>query len=211
MSETDATPPSAQPDPEESPSDESAQSLESRAKELQTHIQGFGQELQNLAENLEARKRETTILKVMLYTGVVVLMVAFFYSSNALHQAQIKSFETNIRQMQAMNQAHIQEIQAHMQAAQRDLNNEMLFLRGQLSNLERKQSSYYLKEQKLSEILRTLNEAVDPLAVESLELAQKVDLINKMAQELMLEYQRQNPEWPRRDGHILPPGDIPMP
>lgn len=194
MSETDSNTPT----PEESPDSNSepmaqndpavsgsAKLLEERALELQSHIQKFGDEVRALSLNLEARKRETTVLKIMLYTGVVVLMVAFFYSSNALYQAQLESFQNNLK--------HLQNItQANMEVMERNLNGDISKLKNQLGKLERQQTTFYLKEQKLSEVLRTLDQAIEPLAEKNPELAGQLDNLKQNANELNLAYRNKN-------------------
>ncbi len=164
---------------------ESAKLLEQRARELQSHILNFGDEVRTLSLNLEARKRETTVLKIMLYTGVVVLMVAFFYSSNALYQAQLESFQNNLNHLQSITQANIE-------AMERNLNGDIAKLKNQLGNLEHKQTTFYLKEQKLSEVLRTLDKAVEPLAEKNPELAGQLENLKQNANELNLAYQSQD-------------------
>ncbi len=205
MSESDSTEPTpeenpeksaeSQPETEQEPKSEktpevteSALLLEQRARELQTHLQSFGDELRSVSLNLEARKRETTVLKIMLYTGMVVLMVAFFYSSNALYQAQLESFQNNLNHLQNITQANIDAIERNLKG---DIGN----LKMQLGKLEREQTTFYLKEQKLSEVLRTLDEAVIPLAEKNPELAGKLQDLKQNAEELSLAYQHQKQHW----------------
>ncbi len=200
MSETDSTSPTPEETPEQNPATppespvgddptvrDSAKLLEQRARELQSHIQNFGDEVRGLSLNLEARKRETTALKIMLYTGMVVLMVAFFYSSNALYQAQLESFQSNLNHLQTINQANIG-------AMERNLRGDIATLKNQLVNLEREQTTFYLKEQKLSEVLRTLEEGVEPLAEKNPELAQQLNSLKRNADELRQAYRNQNQE-----------------
>ena len=205
MTESESTPTPSEPEPEKSPGNlpenagtsESAKLLEQRARELQTHIQGFGDEVRALATNMENRKRETTVLKIMLYTGVVVMMVAFFYSSNALHEAQLKSFEANLNHMQGM-------MQANLQAVERNFHREIRNLEEQITDLEGRQSSYYLKEQKLSEVVRTLNEAIEPLAKNNPQLAAKLDELNRNSEAFAHSFKDETGETP---GLVHPPLD----
>ncbi|QPJ60598.1 MAG: hypothetical protein G3M70_01330 [Candidatus Nitronauta litoralis] len=205
MSETESTEPAPEEKPKESPEkkpapepepksvkppevNESARLLEQRALELQSHLQSFGDELRSVSLNLEARKRETTVLKIMLYTGMVVLMVAFFYSSNALYKAQLESFQNNLNHLQNLTQANID-------AMERSLKGDIGDLKKQMGKLEREQTTFYLKEQKLSEVLRTLDEAVIPLADKNPELVGQLENLKYNAEELSLAYQRQKQHW----------------
>lgn len=196
MTEPESTPTSQEPEsnnPPETPAqnsatNESAKLLEQRARELQDHIQGFGDEVRTLANNLETRKRETTVLKIMLYTGVVVMMVAFFYSSNALHEAQLKSFEANLNHMQKMMQANIEIVERSVQRQVKGLQDEIRVFEKKVEELEGRQSTYYLKEQKLSEVVKTLNEAVGPLAKNNPQLAGKLNELTRKSEALTRAY-----------------------
>lgn len=204
MSETDSTSSTPENTPEKTPEEtsenspatesqppvqdtggqESVRILEQRARELQAHIQSFGDEIRAVSKTLDARKRETTVLKIMLYTGVIVLMVAFFYSSNALYRAQLESFQGNLH--------HLQNItQANMDAMEKELYGDIEQLRQQLADMKRGQNMFYLKEQKMSEVLRTLNEAVKPLAEKNPELLEQLRLLNQNADELHDAYRNQ--------------------
>ncbi len=179
---------------------ESAKLLEQRARELQSHIQSFGDEVRALATNMEARKRETTVLKIMLYTGVVILMVAFFYSSNALYDAQLKSFEANLNHMQGM-------MQANLDAVERGFKKELVTLEQQVIRLESQQAAYYLKEEKLAEVLLTLDEAVGPLAKNNPELAEGLAEIQKNSGALSQAYLKKKEA---QAGSLVPPVDPPL-
>lgn len=220
MTESESTPTPSEPDkgktpgagPENTGTGESAKLLEQRARELQTHIQGFGDEVRALAQKMETRKRETTVLKIMLYTGVVVMMVAFFYSSNALHEAQLKSFEVNLNHMRGMMQANIQAVEKGLrrdvQSVEEKMvglemrivgfderimgfNDKIVGLEDKVAELEGQRSTYYLKEQKLSEVVRTLNEAVEPLAKNDPKLAGRLEELTRSSQALTQSFQKE--------------------
>ncbi len=179
--ETPESSPATQPPVQDTAAQESVRILEQRARELQTHIQSFGEEIRAVSKTLDARKRETTVLKIMLYTGVVVLMVAFFYSSNALYRAQLESFQGNLH--------HLQNItQANMNAMEKEFYRDIEQLKQQLEDLKQDQSAFYLKEQKISEVLRTLNEAVEPLVEKNPELLDQIQVLNENADELNHAY-----------------------
>lgn len=53
-------------------------------------------ELEAVKENVKKRKIENTSLKVLFYTGLVVLLLGFLYSNSELQRAHMRSLERNI-------------------------------------------------------------------------------------------------------------------
>lgn len=184
------------PEPDPAASDAAQEAgvrlLEARALELQKHIQNFSADLQSLAQNLEARKRETTALKIMFYTGVVVLMLAFFYSSNALYRAQLESFENNLDHLQTLTGANLT-------ALQRGLMQDIQDLKIRVQDLEQGQGPVFVRERRLGEVLMSMNEAIRPLAGRSADWAQRVGALHQDSDELFGLYQQYASD------HALPP------
>ena len=59
-------------------------------------INRLSDELETVRKDVQKRKSENTTLKVLLYTGLVVLLVGFLYSNSVLQRAHIRSLERNI-------------------------------------------------------------------------------------------------------------------
>ena len=59
-------------------------------------IDSLSAELEEVKNNLQIRKRENTTLKVLFYTGLLVLLVGFLYSNSVLQRAHMRSLEKNI-------------------------------------------------------------------------------------------------------------------
>ena len=53
-------------------------------------------DVETVKGHIQKRKSENTTLRVLLYTGLVVLLVGFLYSNSVLQRAHIKSLERNI-------------------------------------------------------------------------------------------------------------------
>ena len=53
-------------------------------------------DVETVKGNIQKRKSENTTLKILLYTGLLVLLVGFLYSNSVLQRAHIKSLERNI-------------------------------------------------------------------------------------------------------------------
>ena len=52
--------------------------------------------LEGVKQTLQKRKRENTTLKVLFYTGLLILLVGFLYSNSVLQRAHMRSMEKNI-------------------------------------------------------------------------------------------------------------------
>ena len=59
-------------------------------------IDSLSAELEEVKKNLQKRKRENTTLKVLFYTGLLILLVGFLYSNSVLQRAHMRSLGKNI-------------------------------------------------------------------------------------------------------------------
>ena len=59
-------------------------------------IDSLSAELEEVKKNLQKRKSENTTLKILFYTGLLVLLVGFLYSNSVLQRAHMRSLEKNI-------------------------------------------------------------------------------------------------------------------
>ena len=63
---------------------------------LTKSINSLSSELEGVKKNLQKRKSENTTLRVLFYTGLLVLLVGFLYSNSVLQRAHMRSLEKNI-------------------------------------------------------------------------------------------------------------------
>ena len=63
---------------------------------LTTTIHSLSAELDEVRKSLQKRKSENTTLKILFYTGLLVLLVGFLYSNSVLQRAHMRSLEKNI-------------------------------------------------------------------------------------------------------------------
>lgn len=90
----ETTPPENRPD-----------SFEEQIGQLADNLNRFSSEMETIKSNLKKRKSETTTIKVLLYTGLLVLFVGFLYTTSTLQRAQLRNMESNIASLQVlMNQ-----------------------------------------------------------------------------------------------------------
>ncbi len=86
-------------------SGEPAAMLEERIVNLTKTLETFSSEIESLKTSLQKRKSENTTLKILVYTGLIVLVLGSYYTNSALQRAQTESVETHMNQLQSrMNQ-----------------------------------------------------------------------------------------------------------
>ena len=59
-------------------------------------IDSLSAELEGVKKSLQKRKSENTTLKILFYTGLLVLLLGFLYSNSVLQRAHMRSLEKNI-------------------------------------------------------------------------------------------------------------------
>ena len=74
----------------------SDQSSDEKILYLSKSISSLDLELEGIKKNLQKRKSENTTLRVLFYTGLLVLLVGFLYSNSVLQRAHMRSLEKNI-------------------------------------------------------------------------------------------------------------------
>ena len=72
------------------------ESSDEKNHSLTKTIDSLSAELEGVRENLQKRKSENTTLKVLFYTGLLVLLLGFLYSNSVLQRAHMRSLEKNI-------------------------------------------------------------------------------------------------------------------
>ena len=72
------------------------QSPDEKYYSLAKSVGSLSAELEGVKKTLQKRKRENTTLKVLFYTGLLVLLVGFLYSNSVLQRAHMRSLEKNI-------------------------------------------------------------------------------------------------------------------
>lgn len=78
------------------PKKKTKKSPDSKIALLGESLEKINSELETIRQNIQKRKSETTTLKVLFYTGAIVLLLGFVYSTSTIQRAQIESLESNI-------------------------------------------------------------------------------------------------------------------
>lgn len=79
-----------------------AERLEDRIDQLANSIQTISSELATIKINVQKRKHENATLKILFYTGVVMLFLGVLYTNSTLQRAQMDSLESSIHTLQTL-------------------------------------------------------------------------------------------------------------
>ena len=78
-------------------------------------IDSLSAELEGVKKNLQKRKSENTTLKILLYTGLFVLLVGFLYSNSVLQRAHMRSLEKNIISLEQRLSHDIKQVKMNLE------------------------------------------------------------------------------------------------
>ena len=79
-----------------------AEKLEYRIDQLEGSLKTVSSELETIKVNVQKRKTENTTLKILFYTGLIVLFLGFLYTNSTLQRAQMDSLESSIHTLQTL-------------------------------------------------------------------------------------------------------------
>ena len=94
-------------------------------------INKLSTELETVKKSIQKRRSENATLKVLLYTGLFVLLVGFLYSNSVLQRAHMRSLEGNILSLERrlshdMNQIKM-NLELDMQKQLKSVNSTDIF------------------------------------------------------------------------------------
>jgi hypothetical protein len=138
-------------------------------------VDAISSELETLKLNIQKRKSENTTLKILFYTGLIVLLLGFMYTNSTLQRAQIDSMESSIHILRTL------------------MNNELLSVEKnvyqKIDLLEKgvgKRSKANLQES-----LENMTQAISRLVPDDEKTAELIDLVKKHSNELSAAYSEQ--------------------
>ena len=91
------------------------QSPDEKHYSLTKSIGSLCAELEEVKKNLQKRKSENTTLKVLFYTGLLVLLVGFLYSNSVLQRAHMRSLEKNIISLEQRLSHDINQVKLNLE------------------------------------------------------------------------------------------------
>ena len=88
-----------------------------KSHSLTTTIDSLSAELEGVKKSLQKRKSENTTLKILFYTGLLVLLVGFLYSNSVLQRAHMRSLEKNIISLEQRLSHDISQVVMNLELA----------------------------------------------------------------------------------------------
>jgi hypothetical protein len=91
------------------------QSPDEKYYSLDKSIGSLSAEMKEVKKNLQKCKRDNTTLKVLFYTGLLILLVGFLYSNSVLQRAHMRSLEKNIISLEERLSQEINQIKVSLE------------------------------------------------------------------------------------------------
>lgn len=88
--------------------------LEDQVLKFTDSLNKISEELESIKKVINKRKSENVTLKVLMYTGIVVLLLGFLYTSSTLQRAQLESLESNIMILQSQFERDLLAVQSSL-------------------------------------------------------------------------------------------------
>ncbi len=106
------------------------ESSDEQIRFLTKTIDSLSTELKRVKENIQKRKSENTTLKVLFYTGLLVLLVGFLYSNSVLQRAHMRSLEKNIIALEQRLSGDINQVIMNMDLDIQEAKKELHLIEG---------------------------------------------------------------------------------
>jgi hypothetical protein len=140
-------------------------------------LKSLKSEIETLQLDVCVAKRQNTSLKIMLYAGFVVIMMAFFYSSGIFKQSQEHNVEANFYDMR-------NRINRELLLIQKSLFGEILSLQEQLEKASLRGPS----PAELADIVERMNTSIKTFHAQGGETQELVDEIQQHSRQFMETY-----------------------
>jgi hypothetical protein len=136
-------------------------------------------EIESLQGDIKANKRQNLSLRVMLYVGIIVLLLGFFYSSGMFKQSHADTIDANFYNMRNRVNHELLQIQ-------KSLFGEILRLQEELENVTSKGPS----PAELKDIINRMNASVESLQSPGMETQELSDEVRKNSEEFLKVYEQ---------------------
>lgn len=91
-----------------------SESKEDQISQLKNSVATISSELETIKQNIQKRKTENTTLKILFYTGLIVLLLGFIYTNSTLQRAQMDSLESSIRTLQILMNKELMSVEKNV-------------------------------------------------------------------------------------------------
>jgi hypothetical protein len=113
----------------ESMDTKSAENSDPSIESLNEKVETLARDVETINKNLHIRKIENTTLRIILYTGLTILLVGFILFSRTVQQAQLENMDSTLASMQ-------NKINMDMISFQRDLLKEVALVKQMKTELD---------------------------------------------------------------------------
>lgn len=138
------------------------------------NLEQLQREIEILRADNRSRKKETTALKTMLYVGMLILMIGFFYSSETLQDAQ----ELNMK-------SRFSGLQDQVNFVEKELFRDFLNLEEQIEKSHRRPSPSEFRD-----TLRGMNASINSIEPRNPETRELIDAVLQNSMEFMEVYEQ---------------------
>jgi|GEM_PF-994423 len=87
---------------------------EEQIAQLKKSVATLSSELETVKLNIQKRKTENTTLKILFYTGLIVLLLGFLYTNSTLQRAQMDSLESSIHTLQTLVNRELMSVEKNI-------------------------------------------------------------------------------------------------
>lgn len=138
-------------------------------------VDAIASELETLKLNIQKRKSENTTLKILFYTGLIVLLLGFMYTNSTLQRAQMDSMESSIHLLRTLMNKELLSVEKNVYQ--------------KIDRLEK--GAGERSQAHLQESLTDMTAAISRLNPDDEKTVELIDLVKKHSQELSTAYSEQ--------------------
>jgi hypothetical protein len=161
-------------------SDSDQQNVETSNKDNEAlTLASLKAEVESLQADIKSNKRQNLSLKVMLYVGIIILMLGFFYSSGMFKQTHEDNVEASFYNMRNRVNHELLQIQ-------KSLFGEILRLQEELENVSSKGPT----PSELKDIIHRMNVSVESLQTQGPETEEVAEDIRQSSEEFLKVYEQ---------------------
>jgi hypothetical protein len=164
---------------------ENEKGIEDQIAQLKDSVATISSELKTITLNIQKRKTENTTLKILLYTGLIVLLLGFIYTSSTLQRVQMDSLESSIHTLQTLMNRELMSVEKNVY--------------GKIDRLEK--HSVQGTKDKLKERLETLSLALSRLNPDDERIANLIEQVKQDSERLQRAYQKPRTESQSKGNH----------
>ena len=86
--------------------------LEARISDLSYSLSEISRDIEGIRESIQKNRGANVTLKVLVYTGLIVLLIGFIYTNGTLQRAQTETLESSILTLQNQVDRSLMAVQA---------------------------------------------------------------------------------------------------